>query len=364
MSFFSESDRILFVAPHPDDESLGGGGLLQRVFAAQIPVRILFATSGDNNPWAQRFWEQRWKIGPRERVRWGNKRQQEALAAITTLGGSLDCARFLNFPDQGITSLLMRGVAELFGTFADEIRAFNPSILVIPAGFDAHPDHSALCVIISLAFNSIENPGLRILEYLVHQPKIPIQRHAAVLRLDSEEIERKRKAIRCHETQVALGASRFMRLAKAEEAFYEHVPIGAASDTGPVLKAQIREDVLNLLIGTRKLDKLGTEVFLAFRSETAEMLRWRVSVPMFSGPAQISDVRSGRHLYDGVATWAGSRLAIGVPIIGVSGLNALFVKFSSWTLFFDRSGWFQVPMNSEQPVEKRLPLTHLSTLLQ
>ena len=55
MFAFSQLDRVLFVAPHPDDESLGGGGLLRRTFAAQIPVRVLFATNGDNNPWRSVF---------------------------------------------------------------------------------------------------------------------------------------------------------------------------------------------------------------------------------------------------------------------------------------------------------------------
>src|SRR5260370_6371267 len=99
MLLFSEFDRILFVAPHPDDESLGGGGLLQRAFAAQIPVRILFATSGDNNPWAQRFCERRWKISSYERRRLGEPMQQDAIAAITTQGVSAACPRVLNCQD-------------------------------------------------------------------------------------------------------------------------------------------------------------------------------------------------------------------------------------------------------------------------
>jgi LmbE family N-acetylglucosaminyl deacetylase len=353
MPLFSEFDRILFVAPHPDDESLGGGGLLQRAFAAQIPVRILFATNGDNNPWAQRFWERRWKIGSRERVRWGKRRQQEAISAITALGGPPECAKFLDFPDQGITSLLMRGVPELFAVFADEIRRFRPSLLVIPTAFDAHPDHSALCVVISLALNSIKNPGIRVLEYLVHRPKVEIQRRSVRLGLSSGEIERKKSAIRCHETQVALGANRFMRFANAEETFYLHAGIGVASDLEPILKARIREDVLNLVIGTRRRERLGTEILLAFRAETAEMHRWRVRVSMLSGVAQIKDVISGRRLHDAVATWSSSSLTVGVAIIGASRLDALFVKLSSWTLFFDRSGWCQVPVSSNRAVERR-----------
>ena len=71
MFSFSKSDKVLVIAPHPDDESLGTGGLLQRIFANRIPVRIVFATSGENNPWAQRYWERRWRLGANDRARWG-----------------------------------------------------------------------------------------------------------------------------------------------------------------------------------------------------------------------------------------------------------------------------------------------------
>jgi LmbE family N-acetylglucosaminyl deacetylase len=108
----STSDKLLIIAPHPDNESLGTGGLLQRAFASQIPVRILFGTKRENNPWAQRFLERKWNIGSDEGVRWGERRQQEALNAISILGGKPDCARFLNLPDQGITLCGTSGSSE------------------------------------------------------------------------------------------------------------------------------------------------------------------------------------------------------------------------------------------------------------
>jgi LmbE family N-acetylglucosaminyl deacetylase len=365
MLLFSEFDRILFVAPHPDDESLGGGGLLQRAFAAQIPVRILFATSGDNNPWAQRFCERRWKIGSDERRRWGERRQQEAIAAITTLGGSAECARFLNFQDQSITSLLMRGAPELLAVFADEIRAFKPSILVIPTVLDAHPDHSSLSVAISFVLDSTENPAIQVREYLVHRPRVGIRRRPVMLRLSPSEIDRKKKAILCHETQMALSANRFMQFAKVEEAFYAHAAIGVASDARPILKAHMREDVLNLVIGVRRRERLGTEILLAFRSKAAQMHRWRVRVSMLSGMAQIEDVASGKRLHHAIATWKGSSLTVGVPITGAACVDALFVKLSSWTLFFDRSGWCQVPLASDRmrSPSKRPDVPNLLSLL-
>jgi LmbE family N-acetylglucosaminyl deacetylase len=362
MLLFTEFDRILFVAPHPDDESLGGGGLLQRAFAAQVPVRILFATNGDNNPWAQRFWERRWRIGLNERVRWGKRRKQEALAAVASLGGPAECVKFLNFQDQGITQFLMQGSQELFAVFADEIRAFNPSVIVLPTMFDAHPDHSALCVAITLVLNSIGNFGIRVWEYLIHRPEVEIRRRPIILRLDPAEVERKRNAILCHETQVALSANRFLRFASAEETFYGHADIGVRSDARPILKAQLREDVLNLAISARRRERLGTEILLAFRSQHNDMYRWRARVSILSGLARISDLIRGCRLHDAVATWNGSSLTLGIPIIGVTGIDSLFVKLSSWTLFFDRSGWCQVSVASARPAKKMPSVPNLLKL--
>ena len=47
--------KIAVLAPHPDDESLGTGGLIQQALAAGAEVRVIFVTDGDNNPWPQRF---------------------------------------------------------------------------------------------------------------------------------------------------------------------------------------------------------------------------------------------------------------------------------------------------------------------
>jgi LmbE family N-acetylglucosaminyl deacetylase len=363
MFAFSQLDRVLFVAPHPDDESLGGGGLLQRTFAAQVPIRVLFATNGDNNPWAQRFWERRWRIGSKERVRWGQRRQREALAAIDSLGGSVECARFLNFQDQSLTSLLMQADPELFEVLADEIRAFDPTILVIPTILDAHPDHSALGVALSFVLDLIGNSGIQVWEYLVHRPQVSIPRRPVRLRLSPIEIERKRSAILCHETQVALSRKRFLQYAKAEEGFYANAGIGVASDARPIPKAHISEDDLNLLISARRRERLGAEVLLAFRSKGIEMHCWRIKVSIFSGVAQIRDAISGKRLHDAVATWNGSSLNLKVPIARVPGVDALFMKLSSRTLFFDRSGWYQVPVASGRSLMKTPSVPNLLTLL-
>src|SRR5258706_7315768 len=42
--------RLLVVAPHPDDEVLGAGGLMQRVHTARGVVRVVYLTDGDRYP--------------------------------------------------------------------------------------------------------------------------------------------------------------------------------------------------------------------------------------------------------------------------------------------------------------------------
>src|SRR5580704_2711504 len=43
------NDRIIVVAPHPDDEILGAGGLIQQACAAGAEVHVIYLTSGDHN---------------------------------------------------------------------------------------------------------------------------------------------------------------------------------------------------------------------------------------------------------------------------------------------------------------------------
>ena len=253
---FSKSDKVLVVAPHPDDESLGAGGLLQRIFAQKIPVRILFATNGENNPWAQRYWESRWQIGPDERVRWGQRRRQEALNAISTLGGKPDCAKFLNLPDLGITRLLMQADPELSVLITDNIQEWEPTVALIPSMHDAHADHSALSVAFSMALDSVGGSSIRIWEYLVHKSQVSIPLEPGTLLLSTEEVERKRRAILCHETQVALSRGRFTSFAKTEEAYYPHHPIGAKAHDTPLATARVHEGIFELPIqglATRKI---------------------------------------------------------------------------------------------------------------
>jgi len=99
------TDRVMVLAPHPDDESLATAGVLQRARSVGGRTRVLFLTDGENNPWAQRAVERRWRLSPADRLRWGSRRRAEAVTALSCLGLDKECARFLGYPDQGLFDL-------------------------------------------------------------------------------------------------------------------------------------------------------------------------------------------------------------------------------------------------------------------
>jgi N-acetylglucosamine malate deacetylase 1 len=77
-SSLAVSDRsALIVAPHPDDETLGCGGLIALKRAQGIPVQVVFITDGG----ASHSWHPQFQDGGIAPIR-----RQEALAALEILG--------------------------------------------------------------------------------------------------------------------------------------------------------------------------------------------------------------------------------------------------------------------------------------
>jgi LmbE family N-acetylglucosaminyl deacetylase len=68
---FIAASRIRFFALHPDDESLAGGGLLQKVAAAGATIQVVFVTNGENNAWPHRVLQRQWRINEADRAHWG-----------------------------------------------------------------------------------------------------------------------------------------------------------------------------------------------------------------------------------------------------------------------------------------------------
>src|SRR5947207_1789344 len=83
---FSPSDRVMLIAPHPDDEILAAGTLLHRAVVAGAAVRVVLATEGEANEWVQRLVEHRWRIPPDAKARFAARRHAESVAALEHVG--------------------------------------------------------------------------------------------------------------------------------------------------------------------------------------------------------------------------------------------------------------------------------------
>jgi LmbE family N-acetylglucosaminyl deacetylase len=212
----SASTRLLVVAPHPDDETIATGALIQQVRAAGGEVRIVLLTAGDNNPWPQRWLERRWRIGPAERQRWARRRSEELLHALAMLGISPPALQTLGWPDMGVTDMLLHATDDAVATLTEAIDRFSPDLIVLPSLHDHHPDHSAAHVLVRLALAGRAEPPT-LFTYLVHgdagsRPFVQVDSTPA-------QMTNKCAALQEHRSQVALSGKRLHRLTARPERY-------------------------------------------------------------------------------------------------------------------------------------------------
>ncbi|WP_430389487.1 PIG-L deacetylase family protein [Dyella sp. 20L07] len=212
------STRLLVVAPHPDDESIATGELIQQVRQSGGEVRIVLLTNGDNNPWPQRWVERRLRIGGDERRRWGERRRGEVGQALQQLGVEPSALQALSWPDMGLTDRLHEALAPSLAVLTDVLNISRPNLVALPALGDHHPDHSAAHVLMRLALAAWQVSQPQLLAYLVHGHEGEV---AGKIKLDSSvglHIN-KLAALACHRSQMALSGKRMRRMADRAERY-------------------------------------------------------------------------------------------------------------------------------------------------
>lgn len=196
----SDSDRILVLAPHIDDEVLGAGGLIQEAIKVGAKVKIVYFTNGDNSTSAVIAENKTVDLEPSEFVSLGEDRMREAEAAAAALGLQKTDIVFLGYPDQGLEPMLTTYYSAPYvskgtklnynpyqGTFRekqsytgenviadlDKIYSdFNPTMVISSHIRDKHPDHRAVYKYIEKLTN--EKPSkAKIYSYLVHYSLYP-----------------------------------------------------------------------------------------------------------------------------------------------------------------------------------------------
>lgn len=119
-------ERLLVLAPHPDDEVIGCGGLLALHAAEKRDIRVVIATDGAAG------------VGNASQPGAAELRAAESTKALAALG--VASPRFLGFPDRGLA-----GTGEqLIDALRRELLDFRPDLLLVPGPAEIHPDHRAL----------------------------------------------------------------------------------------------------------------------------------------------------------------------------------------------------------------------------
>jgi LmbE family N-acetylglucosaminyl deacetylase len=201
---FASDDRILICAPHPDDELLGCGGIIQHAVEMGLPVHIVFLTYGDANEWSFMVYRERPVVSSRGAINMGLVRHEEALKSASILGLSKDNLTFLGYPDFGTLNIwykcwnnsppyksiltrvtqvpynnaLRAGALykgdDILKDIKTVIKTFKPTKIFVTSSADHHPDHQALFLFTSIALMDLENDlTCTIYPYLIHYNNWP-----------------------------------------------------------------------------------------------------------------------------------------------------------------------------------------------
>lgn len=168
MSLLNGADRVLVVAPHPDDEALAAGGLLAGAAEQGASVKIIFLTNGEGNTLGHMRWKKRLFITAEQERQYGLERQEEARRAAALLGGA--GTEFWGYCDLGLFELLAEGDEELPSRLAGVIKDWRPTVVIYTSTLDLHRDHSAASLLTEFALSRLGDAaaGIRRLRYVNH----------------------------------------------------------------------------------------------------------------------------------------------------------------------------------------------------
>lgn len=200
--------RLLVVAPHPDDEVLGAGGLIYSASQQGAEVKVVFMTLGDGYSAAAGVLSATGRPSPDDFLALGNHRRQEAIAALAALGLSEQNIVFLGYPDRGLANIIDNWhwspteaytsphtgcskspysftftpnasycISQIVSDLATILTYYMPDLILVPHPNDTHDDHHATYALSIFAIQHldyVELTGAKVLCYIVHSgPKWP-----------------------------------------------------------------------------------------------------------------------------------------------------------------------------------------------
>jgi LmbE family N-acetylglucosaminyl deacetylase len=143
-------ERILVLAPHPDDETIGCGGTIRLLVQLKKSVKVVFLTSGDKADPSHKFSHVvHNEISPlleggkgrllneSHFTEYALLREKEAEKALRVLG--VTDYEFLRFPDREIHDHYKDALEDLLGI----MNVYEPDTIYSPSMIELNPDHRA-----------------------------------------------------------------------------------------------------------------------------------------------------------------------------------------------------------------------------
>ncbi|MDD5044716.1 MAG: PIG-L family deacetylase [Candidatus Omnitrophica bacterium] len=291
---FEKTDRVLFMAPHPDDEAIGTGGLIQQAVSQGLPVKVVYFTNGDNNQLAFIVYEKRILFRKGAFVFMGEVRRKEAIKAMGLAGIDKKSLIFLGYPDFGtmhiftkywmdkvpfrsmltrVTEVPYKECFSYRASYTGEsilidlktiLEDFMPTKIFVSHPVDANVDHRAFYLFLRVALWDLEKniKAPIIYPYPVHSVGWPKPRGfhpdldlrppetlaGADIRwfkfdLDKKKIEKKRSMISCYRSQIQYNPPYLFSFDRKNELVGDFPDITVTEQIGQVNWQGIKEEL-------------------------------------------------------------------------------------------------------------------------
>ncbi|MBW2708396.1 MAG: PIG-L family deacetylase [Deltaproteobacteria bacterium] len=211
--------RVLVLAPHPDDETIGCGGSIALHTGAGDPVRVIFLTNGAKGD----------SSGEIEKNRYVAMRQEEAKRACAVIG--VTDLEFWPYEDRALS-----GAHGALRRMVDLLTDYRPQRVYVPSPLEFHPDHRAACFLLcdalsgndfsfEVAFYELGQPLC--VNTLVDITPVLARKHQAIDQYESQLKEQPYK-------DIAMGLNRYRSMTLPESV--THAEGFSSWDTGLIRK--------------------------------------------------------------------------------------------------------------------------------
>ncbi|MDQ7787759.1 MAG: PIG-L deacetylase family protein [Thermodesulfovibrionales bacterium] len=203
-------EKILVLAPHPDDETLGCGGTISLLVKAKKQVKVVFLTSGDKADPSHKLSKKIYRVNlPTPPLPQGSEkgllnshfteyallREKEAVKALKILG--VGGYEFLRFPDRELDAFSQDALHRL----VQILREYVPDAIYSPSPLELNPDHRATAALAVAMHRTMAQSGMAG-HLIFYEVTVPLRPNLLVDVSDS--YGRKKKAMKKYESQLRL----------------------------------------------------------------------------------------------------------------------------------------------------------------